>query len=172
MTNKELLDEVIKLSPVPIIFVGKIGCGCKGIYQHSKLYGKRIKVMKNLRLQEKIGVLLHEIGHVRYELDNINGDKKVAWISEYYADMFVLRWLLENKQKKVLKCWMQAIKNYIIGINFSAGLRIIASDLWAECDRYVDYSYTNVWFGYDEWLGRKCLEVMRYLIARRKRKLV
>ncbi len=144
-----MLRKIIELSPVPVSFVKFIpsmmgeNTICYGRYQYADLYRECIDIKKGLRLQEKIGVLLHEIGHAKCDEDGCICASKNTWKGEYHADMFALKWLLDNKQKKALGIRMRHIKNHTQDTNIYslAALVTMRTDLWAECREYVKLSW-------------------------------
>ncbi len=144
-----MIDELIKLSPVPVIFTNNLSVDYIGSYHHAKkLYDGDIvkepfiKIRDDLKDYQKIGTLVHEIKHAQCVKKNCkcmrNPDKTER---EVHAYMYELLWLLKHKQMEGLKELIEKIE-YKAENNFTnqygtSARQIVKSKLWKRCLKFI-----------------------------------
>lgn len=144
-----IIDELIKLSPVPVDFVSKNKIGVPNVANAIRIgvfYSKKseqirayIEVSNKLSKYLKIATLLHEIGHAKCSIKRCKCSFNVSAEGEIHANEYALNWLLKNKHKKILRVEMKHIKNNFDRVDYygEAARCIINSKLWQKCLKYT-----------------------------------
>ncbi len=159
-----MIEEVIKLSPVPVVFVAddklepnEGGCYSPGSAQviphwpvlHKAVFNfyswigvlkeitPYIKISDSLSYHEKTSTLLHEIGHALCWKKNCDCCWKNKKYREIHADEYALNWLLENNLSKSLQKKLLYIKCLSEQNNYhgEAARHTMKTELWIECIR-------------------------------------
>lgn len=144
------LSDLVRLSPVPVNFVAEVGgillenCTKYGAYWYEANSTKfktesHIDILNSLNNNQKIGTLLHEISHAKCSKKNcecVNSDVE----GEIHAYTYTLKWLLEYKQKKILKSEMRLVERNAERVDYygEATKYMINSKLWQKCLNYVN----------------------------------
>jgi len=146
------LKELEKLSPYPINYVNKWR------YEHGAFFPKfstfycRIEINKDLSEDVKLATLAHEVGHAlcykkgckcmeyAHELGTHISSKYT--MTEYHANKFAIKFLLENKQKEALKDIIKVIledsQDYFNGAHQKACKKIMKLKLWKKALDFVE----------------------------------
>ena len=143
-----ILGELVKTSPVSVSFKNDLGlsshavnCPVIGVY-YSTTSDKElcIKILNTLNNNEKLACLLHEIGHANCDKTNCKCRHPFDRVkSETHAFEHTLKWLLKNKQKKVLRLEIKHIEELldIEGCYSEAAKYVMDSKLWRKCLKYI-----------------------------------
>lgn len=138
--------QLISLSPVPIKFVDiMINPNWSGVYfdnTHSSGY-RHIEIRDDLTDNQKIGVLIHEIGHAICNEKSCRCMQNPDHLKrEIHASKFVLLQLLKYKQKEILKNEMECLTRQANGNSnyeyyIKAAKHVMKLKLWQKCLNYV-----------------------------------
>ena len=138
------IEQLIQLSPVPVRFVHDTG-DYLGRYCHDNAHEewpltRHIKIVDSLDDYGKISVLVHEIGHAICYGKNCECVKTCDYIMrEIHAFEYMLKWLLENKQKESMKWSIKTLKTFLDRYDHytQVSKHIMKSELWQKCLDYV-----------------------------------
>ena len=105
--SKELLN-LISQSPYKVVFSSGLVEG------ECDIYNKTIRISNSLSLEteEKILILVHEIGHATCKINGcicLQEYPKLAALAELHAYMYVLNYCYNNKHKKLLSMLIRSL---------------------------------------------------------------
>lgn len=136
------INELIKSSPVPVSFVNSLSTpdagDAIGVFHELP---PRIEVLNSLCNHVKLTTLLHEIAHAECFEENCKCMNTHDHISiEIHAYEYMLKWLLKNKRKEMLKTEMKTLKidcrrEDYYGV---AASHITKTELWQKCLKYIN----------------------------------
>lgn len=145
-----MIEQLKRLSPVPIEFKDEMSIlDFSGIYYSTDGFtGKTayIEVSNNLDNDQKIAVLVHEIGHATCDVKGCKCMKNPDHTErEIHANKFTLKWLLKHKQKEALSGEINCITKQANGFSsrsyyITAARHIMGLKLWQKCLNYINES--------------------------------
>lgn len=139
------VEQLIRLSPVPVEFVGEMQCpGYAGMFWSEDFSSGHpyIEILDSLENYQKIATLIHEISHAVCKANNCEcyiKQQKQPELAEIHAYKFELAWLLKNKQKETLEYEIRNIPLLKNRSDHYAGAvkHIMKLKLWQKCLDYV-----------------------------------